>query len=236
MNDFVLVTGAQRGIGLGFVKYYLASGKNVIATIRNQACGEELNSLKKVYPKCLIITALDISNELSITHFIDEIREKSIRFELVISNAGISFEQPFGQWTLKSFEDHFLINTIGPSILSQALVPFIRTSDSCPGKLVHISSGIASFGLNIEPENGLDAYAASKCALNSVSRRLAEKVKLQNICLVMLNPGWVQTRMGGRAAPTSVQHAVNDMASTIESINMDNTGSFLEADGALIPW
>ena len=95
---------------------------------------------------------------------------------------------------------------------------------------------MGSIELNINPENPLDAYAVSKCALNILSRRLAEKLRPRGITVVSMNPGWVRTDMGGHEAPTTVDEAVDEMTSTIDSINAEDTGKFLASDGSEIPW
>ncbi|AWB66007.1 short-chain dehydrogenase [Saccharobesus litoralis] len=228
----VLITGADRGMGLGFVKHYLSQGKQVIATTRRTQSSQHLAKLKAEYAAQLLVKSLDLGQPESIKSLADELQQANYQLDLVINNAGISYGEPFGEWTAPAFNQHLQINTLGPMLLNQALVPCLAAG--C--KLIQISSGMGSIEWNIGADNPLDAYAASKCALNILSRRLAEKLKSQNIIVLMLNPGWVQTDMGGAEAPTSIEQAIKDMTSTIDKVSLADSGQFLEADGASIPW
>ena len=228
----VLVTGADRGIGLGFVRHYLENGGQVVATSRRTRSTDDLVELTEEYAGRLCVMPLDVTDEASISQFAKDIGTQGITFGVVISNAGVTVEESFGQWTSRTFEINFLVNTVGPALLVQAVDPYLEEG----ARVIQISSGMGSTGRNINPENGLDAYAVSKCGLNILSRRLAEKLRPRNIVVVSLDPGWVRTDMGGPEAPTSVDESVSAMVSTINRIGAGDTGSFLARDGKAIPW
>ena len=230
--DSVLITGANRGIGLGLVTYYLEKGVSVLATAKNPKKSEALQKLQKEYDKQLWLFELDVTSEMSITNFTKQLKELGTTISIVINNAGISVEEEFGQWTMATFETHFKVNYIGPALVSQAVLPFMGIG----AKLIQFSSGMGSLKWNINPKNGLDAYAASKCALHSLTIRLAEKLKDKQITVIALNPGWVRTAMGGPEATTSISEAVENMAQTISQLTLKDTGRFISDTGESIPW
>ena len=231
-NNNILITGADRGIGLGLVRHYLERGESVVATSRRIEPSRELADLAETCTERVRLMSLDVVDEESISRFGDEIGRKRITFTTVISNAGVTVAEDFGRWTAKGFSSNLLVNTVGPALLVQA----IESSLERGAKVVQISSGMGSIELNINPENGLDAYAVSKCGLNMLSRRLAEKLRPRGVIVMSLDPGWVKTDMGGPEAPTEVNDAVHNITSTVERAGMDDAGHFLSSDGSKIPW
>jgi NAD(P)-dependent dehydrogenase (short-subunit alcohol dehydrogenase family) len=103
-------------------------------------------------------------------------------------------------------------------------------------KLINVSSGMGSLEINVNPENGQDAYAMSKAALNMLTRRLAEKLRPKGIIVVSMSPGWVRTDMGGESAPNSVEDAVASMQTTAEALTLEQSGTFMSEKGRQIPW
>ena len=217
---------------MGFVRHYLQLGKQVVATVRNPPDSGVLAELAANFPTQLQVLQLDTGDEASIGEFADDVKQRNISFGIVINNAGVSAEESFGQWTAATFAEHFLVNAVGPALVIQAIAACLEQG----GKVIQMSSGMGSIELNINPNNGRDAYAASKSALNILTRRLAEKLRSSRIAVFAMNPGWVKTDTGGEQAPTSVADAVEQMAATIDRIGDDATGSFLAGDGAGIPW
>ena len=231
-SNSVLITGANRGLGLGFVRHYLKEGYSVIATARQPQNAVELIELSRSYPHHLSIEVLDVSDETSIASLAQKLVDQSVRLDIVLSNAGIVHEEPFGQWTMDGFETHFRVNTIGPALFAQAIEPFFNQR----AKLIQLTSGMGSIEWNINPDHPLDAYAMSKSALNMLSRRLAEKLRSKAIIVISMNPGWVKTSMGGPEAPTGIDEAIQFMTSTIEKLTIEETGRCIADDGKLIPW
>ena len=228
----VLITGANRGIGLGFVKQYLQSHCFVVATTRNVNKQGTIFQLAKKYPTQLLIVDLEVTSSASIAVFEQELKQLGITFDIVINNAGVSLEEHFGKWTPEAFENNIRVNTIGPALVIQAVAPFLA-NDS---KLVQISSGMGSLELNINPEGALDAYAISKAGLNLLTIRLASKFYAKGIIVIAINPGWVQTDMGGTEAPETVDHVVNNMILTIDKLVLATSGTFISDKGEVIPW
>lgn len=229
MKKSVLITGANKGIGLGFTEFYLKNGANVIATYRKIKNSQALVDLQKTYPQLQIIP-LDVSLENNIATLPKLL--SGITIDILINNAGVSIAQNFTQWTQESFINSLKVNLIGPALISKTLSPLINNN----GKLIQISSGMGSLTWNINPLDDLDAYAASKAALNMLTRRIAEKLKEKNITVIALNPGWVKTDTGGDEAPMSVDEAVILMSRVIEKSSIADSGNFFTENGDIIPW
>lgn len=223
----LLVTGASRGMGRGYVERYLREGWRVVATSR---AALDLPELQDEQGDRLVTARLDVDDEASVAALGELLAGETL--DLVINNAGVSLDEPFGKWTAAAFERSFRTNTIGPALVAQAVAPRMRDGAT----LVNVSSGMGSIGLGLNPTDGLDAYAASKAALGMLTRRLAEKLRPRGIVVVAISPGWVQTEMGGAGAPTPVEVAVEQVAETIATLSSDATGRFLSERGEELPW
>ncbi|MEO9891409.1 SDR family NAD(P)-dependent oxidoreductase [Aurantibacter sp.] len=228
----VLITGANRGMGLGYVKHYLNNGYSVIATYKDVENTKELQFLKKNSPKYLKIIKMNVAEEKSILAMKKILKIENIALSLVINNAGISENEDFGNWTSNAFLKHFKVNTIGPALVSQMVTPFMCKNS----KIIQITSGMGSLYRNINATSALDAYAASKCALHSITVRLAEKVRHKNIGVFLINPGWVKTVMGGEEATYAISEAVSNITKVIYNLTIKQTGSFVSENGESIPW
>lgn len=228
----VLITGANRGMGLGYVAHYLAQGYQVIGTYRDLSRSQALHELQRKYPNKLRCLSLDVTDPDSIAAVAATLRKMKIKLALVVNNAGISKEEKFGQWSAGNFENHFAVNTIGPALVVQMTIPFMLPNS----KIVQITSGMGSLNWNIDPDNGLDAYAASKSALHLLSLRLAEKLRPKKIGIYLMSPGWVKTDMGGPEALYSVKEAVKQVTATLQKLTLAQSGSLLSEKGTSIPW
>ncbi|MGJ8639983.1 MAG: SDR family oxidoreductase [Opitutaceae bacterium] len=225
-----LITGADKGLGLGHVQHCLAQGYRVLATSRRPESSSDFADLKTQCGERFLPLRLDMRSDDSIAALGSLL--EGITLDLVINNAGISVEEGLGGWTSDSMAAHFRVNATGPALLVQELDPFINEG----AKIINVSSGMASLEYNINATAGLDAYAMSKAALNMLSRRLAEKLKPRKVIVVALSPGWVQTAMGGSDAPSTVTEAVESMQKVIASLELAQSGSFLSELGETLPW
>ena len=225
----ILITGANRGIGLGLTRHYLEGGHRVYATARNPE-DAEFSILMNEFGDRFIPLQLEVTSENSIAALVPALAGTDL--DLVINNAGILPNEPLGRWTSDAFKSAMEVNTIGPSLLAQALIPLMSSNSI----LANISSGLGSCGLNINPDTGLDAYAASKAALNMVTRRLACKPETEHMIVVAFDPGWVKTRIGGEEAELTVTQSVDDLTAAIERLAPDQSGLFLSRKGEPIPW
>jgi NAD(P)-dependent dehydrogenase (short-subunit alcohol dehydrogenase family) len=215
----VLITGANRGIGLEFARQYSEAGWNVIATARQSSA--ELDSLG------VRVEPLDLSNADSVASFRGKVDSS---LDLFIANAGTNHPMNTeGAQNGRDWQIMMMVNAIAPYQLGKALLP--RMSDG--GKMIAVSSGMGSIGEN---GGGWIPYRTSKAALNMAWSCLALEAKPRGVACVLLSPGWVKTRMGGGGAEITPGESVSAMRALIDRLTMDETGRFLRRNGSPIPW
>jgi len=221
----VLITGANRGIGLELASQLTAAGHEVIGTARKP---DQASDLKKLGGKVL---QLDVTDANSVAAMAAAL--KGVEIDLLINNAGTGGQNP-GSLEDTDFERvkmTFDVNSIGPMRVSQALLPNVLASD---GKtIVHISSIMGSIANNRGSYYG---YRASKTALNMFNRSMALELKDKGVTSVVMHPGWVQTRMGGAGADITVDVSVSGMLAVIADLDVDKTGNFYDYQGNELPW
>ncbi|MFK7997295.1 MAG: SDR family oxidoreductase [Granulosicoccus sp.] len=225
----VLVTGANRGIGLEFTRRYLANGSRVIATCRNPSDAYTLQILEK--NKNLSILELDVAAQLSVDHL--ESYLKGIPIDILINNAGVTGggKQPFESIDCDVWLQTLSINTLGPMRVSLALLENLRIGSS--PRIVSISSEVASM---VHPSRSFYAYSSSKAALNKAMQHLAASLENEGIIVGLLHPGWVQTDMGGVNGKLTVEESVEGLVEVIDSLTMKNNGQFITWEGVQHPW
>lgn len=232
MSQF-LVTGANRGIGFGFVQQLLARGDRVIAACRHSGRASDLNRLSGEYPGHLKVLPLDVAEPRSIAELVREVEMLDLRIDVLINNAGMLIPgEAFGEVQAKSLVDSFATNAMGPFLLTQALAP--RLADD--GKVVAISSGLGSIART--SRFGTPSYDISKAALNMAMRLLGHALGERRIAVLALSPGWVKTDMGGEKAELEPSRSVADMLGVIDALRFDAdaVGRFLSHSGEELPW
>jgi NAD(P)-dependent dehydrogenase (short-subunit alcohol dehydrogenase family) len=215
----LLVTGANRGIGLEFARQYAADGWTVIATARQSS--EELGSLG------VRVETLDLADAAAVAAFASHVDEP---LDLFIANAGTN--HPMTADTAQdaeAWQTMMMVNAIGPYLLARKLL----TTMTAGAKMVAISSGMGSIAEN---SGGWVPYRTSKAALNMAWSALALEARPQGVTVVALSPGWVQTRMGGAGAEITPEESVGAMRRLIERLGPADSGSFLRRDGSRLPW
>ena len=219
----VLITGANRGIGLEFARQYAADGWEVIATAREPATADELNALG------VRVEQLELRDLDAVTGFAGRIEGP---LDLLIANAGTWIPE-----TSETAEDGRLwaemmvANCIAPCLLAKALRPKTRAPG---GKVVALSSGMGSIAETDTP--GYIPYRTSKAALNMAMRALAVEFRADGIVTAALDPGWVKTRMGGPNAPLQPDESVGPMRELIERLGPKQSGRYLSRDGSTLAW
>lgn len=222
----ILITGANRGLGLEFTKQYLVQGHNVIACYRKDK--GRLEQLANFDARLRIIQ-LDISDGDS-PGILSEALGGSC--DLFINNAGIYPRADLSQTTdaQNAWLQGMLVNCISPVIASFQLASSMTKN----GKIVFISSKMGSIEDNTS--GGSYLYRSSKAALNAAVKSLAIDLEPNGIAVLILHPGWVKTDMGGPNALIDAQTSVANMIKRIEELNLKNTGRFLTYDGEEVPW
>jgi NAD(P)-dependent dehydrogenase (short-subunit alcohol dehydrogenase family) len=222
----ILITGANRGIGLEFARQYAALGWAVIATARAPEEADALQALRGD----VRVEGLQVTSFEDVERFARSLAGQPI--DLVTANAGSSKpEQIENAADAEIWVEMMRVNVIAPVLLARALTPNVAAAR---GKLIAISSQMGSIEDN--GSGGYIPYRASKAALNAAWKSLALELKPEGIAAAMLHPGWVQTRMGGPSAPLAPEISVAAMRRTIEALGPDRSGTFLNYDGAPIPW
>ena len=227
----VLITGANRGLGLGFVKSFLAKNVNVICTTRNIPGSKELLECKKKHPKNLEILELDLLGENSENALSDLLSDKPI--DIFINNAGVgNSNQRFGVVSSKPWVEVLKVNLIAPLTVTQSIIENIKKGSD--KKIYFLSSQLGSIEDNTS--GGMYIYRSSKTALNQVVKSLSVDLKPMGITVISLHPGWVKTDMGGPNAPVSIDESIKGMMKVIDATDIRNTGTFLNFDGQGLPW
>ena len=227
----VLITGANRGLGLGFVKSFLAKNVNVICTTRNIPGSKELLECKKKNPKNLEILELDLLGENSENTLSDLLSDKPI--DIFINNAGVGISnQRFGVVSSQPWVEVLKVNLIAPLTVTQSIIENIKKGSD--KKIYILSSQLGSIQDN--KSGGMYIYRSSKTALNQVVKSLSVDLKPMGITVISLHPGWVKTDMGGPNAPVSIDESIKGMMKVIDTTDIRNTGTFLNFDGQGLPW
>jgi len=228
----VLITGANRGLGLEFCRHYSDKDWTVIACCRNPKNANELNTFRQSNGNIQI-------EALALEHLdqIDTLSKKlsDIRIDVLINNAGVyddNRNNAFGHLDFKAWNNSFLINTQAPMKMAEAFLPQIQRS--AKKLIVNISSLMGSISDN--GSGGSLFYRSSKAALNAAMKTLSIDLKNQGIGVLILHPGWVQTDMGGQNAPIDCKTSVGGMAKTIEKFTLEQSGHFISFDGKPMPW
>jgi NAD(P)-dependent dehydrogenase (short-subunit alcohol dehydrogenase family) len=215
----VLITGANRGIGLEFARQYSSDGWDVIATARQSS--PELDGLG------VRVEQLDMLDLEAVTRF----GQNFERLDLLIANAGTWIpEQAETAEDGRAWADMVVTNTIAPYLLAKSL---LRQVGAARGKLMALTSGMGSIG---ESSGGYVPYRSSKAALNMAWHALALEAKQSGVVAAVLDPGWVKTRMGGANAPTPPEQSVREMRALIERLGPQDSGGFFKRDGSRHAW
>jgi len=229
----LLITGANRGIGLEFCKQYAAAGWRVLACCRDPGRADALNKLASQYPDLIKVHALDVTSHVQIGQLTRMLADEAI--DLLINNAGVypeSDKRGFGQTDYLEWMAAFNINTMAPLKMVESFVKQIARSEL--KLIVTITSQMGSVDDN--GSGGSYLYRSSKAAANMVVKSLAVDLKDKGITSVAFNPGWVKTDMGGPNAMIEVEQSVSDMRQVIAGLTPADTGKFIGNDGVVIPW
>lgn len=224
----VLVTGANRGLGLEFARQYAAQDWRVIATCRDPGKASALEGLGSA----VTIHALDVTDATAVEALAWKLRRESI--DIFINNAGIygPEQAELGNIDYAAWGEVMRVNVMAPLMLCTRLLEPVARSEL--KQMAVLTSKMGSIGDNTS--GGSYLYRSSKAALNAVMKSLAVDVKARGITVAILHPGWVRTDMGGPNALIDADESVTGMRQVLSRLTLEESGRFLDFRGNLIPW
>lgn len=228
----VLITGANRGLGLEFCRQYAADGWHVIACCRQPALSPDLDALARQYAAVQVET-LDVADFNQIDALSRKLSDR--RIDILINNAGVYGDSQgggFGQIDYQLWINTLVINTQAPMKMAEAFLHQIISSEK--KLIVNISSLMGSIADN--DTGGSILYRTSKAALNAAMKSLAIELKNKSIGVFTLHPGWVKTDMGGPNALIDAHESITGMRALIDNFSLEQSGSFVKYDGTPLPW
>jgi NAD(P)-dependent dehydrogenase (short-subunit alcohol dehydrogenase family) len=228
----VLITGASRGIGLEMVKYGIEHNWRIFACCRHPQQADSLLDLAKLANGRVSVHVADMYELATIQALSYELRNEAI--DILFNNAGIygSDKNKFGHVDVQSWINTFQVNSIAPLKVSEALIEQLRMGKQ---KIIAcMSSKMASMDDN--SSGGSYIYRSSKAALNAVVKSMSIDLREDGIKCVALHPGWVKTEMGGPNAEISTRESVKSLFNILLSLKPEDSGRFIDIDGADIPW
>lgn len=217
----VLITGANRGIGLELARLFAARGDDVIGVCRQSS--PELEAVASQ-----VISGIDVTGEADV-HTVSEALEGRA-LDLLINNAGLLQDEKLGEIDFDSIRTQMEINAYAPLRVVETLLPNLRSGS----KIANITSRMGSIADN--DSGGRYGYRASKAALNAFGRSLSMDLEPRGIAVAQLHPGFVQTRMVNFGGFISPEEAAKGLMARIDGLNLENTGSFWHSNGDELPW
>jgi NAD(P)-dependent dehydrogenase (short-subunit alcohol dehydrogenase family) len=227
----VLVTGANRGLGLEFVKQYAEEGATVFACCRDPGTSKALRRISDEAGGKVSLHGLDVTDGSEVAKFAESFGDEPI--DLLINNAGIygPEKQSAAHMDFEGWAKTFAVNTMAPLRVAQAFHRNLKKGKA--KKLVTITSGM---GCTAQHGGDYFAYRSSKAAVNNVMHGLAVAWKGDGIIVTLIHPGWVKTDMGGKNAALEPHQSIEGMRKVIAKLSAADSGKFLDYSGKELPW
>lgn len=236
----ILITGANRGLGLEFARQYANDGWRVLACARAPGTAVELNEVAGRPDGKVTVHALDVTDHAQIEALAREL--KGMPIDVLLNSAAVmgreSFAtkglavQRFGEIDYADWEHTLRVNVLGPMKVAEAFVENVAASEQ--KKIVTLTSMVGSMGQNTV--GGLYCYRSSKAAANCIMKSMAIDLKARGIIAAPLHPGWVRTAIGGPRGELDVPTSVAGVRKVIASLTLARAGRFLQWDGRELPW
>lgn len=221
MSHTVVVTGANRGIGLALVQEYLGRGDRVYALCR--APSEAL-----LQTSAQIVIGIDVASASVGQRLASALAE--VKVDILINNAGILRDESLGGIDYDSISEQFQVNAMGPLRVTEALAGQLPRG----ARVALITSRMGSVADNTS--GGRYGYRMSKAALNIAGVSLARDLKPAGVAVALLHPGYVQTDMVGNRGDIPAQEAAHRLVARIDELNLENSGTFWHSNGEVLPW
>jgi NAD(P)-dependent dehydrogenase (short-subunit alcohol dehydrogenase family) len=234
----VFVTGASRGIGHELVRQCAARGDRVAAAARSQ---QSVDALGREFGDNVIPLRCDVQDDASIMAARQQLEQYADRIDLLVNSAGL-YSLHADHWdpsatgfdTVSRAELNtvFDVNATGSMLVIKAMLPLLRRSDR--PRILNLTSLMGSVSARTSP--GDYAYAASKAALNIMTRSFAAEFRAEGIIAVAMTPGWVRTDMGGAGAALAPEESVRGLLATADQLTLTRSGTFIDYEGVPQPW
>lgn len=223
----ILITGANRGLGLEFTRQYAAEGDRVLATCRDPAGATELAAIAGD----VTVHALDVTDLPQISALAESLQGEPI--DILVNNAGVlTSGQRMGGIDYAAWEHEFKVNTMGPIAVAQAFLPHLERGTG--RRMAFISSILGSIGTNAD--GAYTMYRSTKAGLNAAVKSLSVEVAAKGIIVLLFHPGWVRTDMGGPEAAIDPATSVGGLRRRIAAAGPEDSGRFISHEGVEIPW
>lgn len=221
----VLITGANRGLGLEFARQFMSRGYHVIGTARKP---EQAQALRKLGAQ---VEQLDVADDASARALAGKLKGQPI--DILINNAGIigSSSNSITGLDFNKMVYTYQVDALGPMRVTQALYKNLKQGKE--HKIINITSVMGSVSMNF---GGAYDYRASKAALNMLTNTLAKELGKDGFICVVFHPGWVQTDMGGSSAPVTPEQSIGGMIKVIDALTRESNGKFYDYTGKELPW
>lgn len=231
----ILITGANRGLGLEFTKQYLSLGHRVIATCRAPKASTALGELKDRFADQLWIEQLDVCQQAHMDRVCSNLQGKIDQLHLLINNAGIGVWNGLSSFDAEAAMKVYQTNAIAPILMARTFLPLLEKQKR--SLVVNMGSWLGSTGSRDLNKPGADYdYGMSKTALNLATRQLAADLKQKKIVVVCQSPGWVQTDMGKDLADLTPQESVSNLITLLDRYGFADTGRFFDHHGVDLPY
>jgi len=231
----VLITGANRGLGLEWVRQLAGRADRLFATCRRPDDADDLRALVDRHPDTIEVFGLDVTDPAVVDAAAERVRRETGALDLLLNNAGINGggrRDRFGDVDADTMTDVLRVNTVGPHLVTQAFADLLRDADGAT--VVNVTSQLGSIART--SGGAWHSYKASKAALNMCTRLQAGALEGDDVIVVAMHPGWVRTDMGGASARLSTEESVAGMLDVIAGLSPEDTGRFLAYDGQELPW
>ena len=221
MAQTIVITGANRGIGLALAKHWKARGERVLAVCR-QASTALLDSGVE------IIDGVDVSTADGVSNLISALGNTSV--DILYNNAGIMLSETVDEMDFEQILQQFEVNTLGPLRVTMALLNNLHQGS----KVGLMTSRMGSIADNSSGKKY--GYRISKAGLNAAGKSLALDLHERGIAVAILHPGWVQTDMTGNSGNLTVDEAASNLITRMDELSLENSGTFWHSDGSVLPW
>jgi NAD(P)-dependent dehydrogenase (short-subunit alcohol dehydrogenase family) len=230
----VFITGTNRGIGLAFVREYLARGERVFAACRVPESASHLQQLKQIYGDQLVLIRLDVTEPHALQAAVQEVQRDTSTLDILINNAGVFFpSMSITELRPDTLTQSFAVNSVAPLLISQQLLPLLQTSSS--SKIINVTAPTRPISQLQQMEH--HSYMASRYALNALTKMMALELRALGMLVVALWPGYLRTDMNNMAeAATPPEEALPQVVNLIDNLSWEHTGCCLLPDGEVFAW